>query len=95
MKRQAAISISLSIALILISPNSFAGNLKKAGPLVASTTVINTLLTGSVPPTSSVGKNGDVYIAGSNQQAVYWKNGTLVPLTNGANSSYGYSLFIK
>ena len=95
MKRQAAISISLSIALILISPNSFAGNLKKAGPLVASTTVINTLLTGSVPPTSSVGKNGDVYIDVKNamlygpKKKGIWPLGVSLKGTDGKNGNDG------
>ena len=62
MKRQVSIAISIVIAIAFSTPSATASGMKKAGPLVASSTTINTLLTGSVPPTSSVGKNGDVYI---------------------------------
>ena len=62
MKRQVSIAISIVIAIAFSTPSAIASGMKKAGPLVASSTTINTLLTGSVPPTSSVGKNGDVYI---------------------------------
>lgn len=65
MKRQVSIASLLTVLIMastLITENAFAAGMKKAGPLVATSSTINTLLTGSTPPTSSVGKNGDVYI---------------------------------
>lgn len=65
MKRHVSIASLLTVLIMastLITENAFAAGMKKAGPLVATSSTINTLLTGSTPPTSSVGKNGDVYI---------------------------------